>query len=230
MKPWVPLAALIVLILSTLWILATNDDLRKALFGPSAIRVNLYMYSGQLAREEDDTVTVLGENDSYRLGEEAYFAECDRLLDRPECYYFIYTLPRHRYGLWARTSESRARLLRVYEHAGATRVDDIELRRACIEHLVASGEAPDAADLLRTGVVRVDRILWFGWIVNLLTVVSLATLLVTGPLQVRRRVLDRRAARRLARGLCPRCAYPLPTSQPVRCPECGWRAEASDKR
>jgi hypothetical protein len=230
MKPWVPLAALILLVLSTLWVMATNDDLRKALFGPSATRVNPYMYAGLLAREEDGTVTVLGENGFDRLGEEVYFAEWDRIVERPESYHFIYILPNHRYGLWARTSESRARLLRVYENTGGARVHDIELRRACIEHLIASGEAPDAADLLPTGVVRVDRILWFGWIVNLLTVLSLATLLVASPLQVRRRVLDRRAARRRARGLCPRCAYPLPTSEPVRCPECGWRAEAGDKR
>ncbi|MDY7110498.1 MAG: hypothetical protein SYC29_17850, partial [Planctomycetota bacterium] len=211
-------------------VLVTNDDLRETLFGPSAMKVNLYMYASQLAREDDGTITIVGENDLERLGEETYSAEWDRIVQRPECYYFIYTLPHHRHGLWARTSESRARLLRVYENAGGAPVDDIELRRACIEHLIASGEAPDAAELLKTGVVRVDRILWFGWIVNLLTVLSLATLLVTSPLQVRRRVLDRRAARRLARGFCPTCAYPLPTGESVRCPECGWGAEAGNER
>ena len=228
MKPWLPWAALVVLVLSSIWALATNDDLHEAFFGPSAIKVILYIYAGHLAREEDGTVTVLGENDFYSLSEEAFVAEHIRLCERPECYYFIYTLPHRRSGFWARTSESWARLLRIRERTGDARVDDIELRRACIEHLIASGEAPDAADLLDTGVVEVKRILWFGWIVNLLTVLSLATLLVASPLQLRHWVLDRRAARRRTRGLCPRCAYPLPTSEPVRCPECGWGAGSDD--
>jgi hypothetical protein len=59
------------------------------------------------------------------------------------------------------------------------------------------------------------RPIWLGLIANMIVFALLWALMILTADRIRQ-------ARRLKRGLCPRCAYDLRGQRELHCPECGW--------
>lgn len=137
-----------------------------------------------------------------------------------------------RAGLWALTREQRLDEVRLepMERGGFDAVDAGRVRALLASHGYRG--APDGpADQ------SASRVLWWGYVHNIVSAAVLAALAWSlgwvrdVPGWVRRR----RAARRVARGVCPRCAYPLRGLEDGVCPECGaavaeWAAGAEPQR
>lgn len=68
---------------------------------------------------------------------------------------------------------------------------------------------------------RATDIIWSGYLHNTLALVGIGAFLWTAP-NLRRLTLPGHDKRRLARNLCPRCAYDRSATLNTRCPECGW--------
>jgi hypothetical protein len=137
-----------------------------------------------------------------------------------------------RRGLWALTREERVDVVRLepMERGGFDGVDPGRVRALLASH--GWRGAPDGPTDQSHA-----RVLWWGYAHNLVSIATLAAFLWSlgwvrdVPGWVRRR----RAARRVARGVCPRCAYPLRGLEDGVCPECGaavaeWATGAEPQR
>lgn len=74
---------------------------------------------------------------------------------------------------------------------------------------------------LDPGINHTDRTLWCGVAHNAASAAAATLWLVSVP-WVLRFTRRHRRARRLAAGLCPKCAYDVRTGGLAVCPECGW--------
>lgn len=129
----------------------------------------------------------------------------------------------HGRGLWAITT--RTREFRVSMQCGSAfnQVDQHQARELFINEMVSPewAESPRLLERFRREDFTLRAPVWSGYLHNALALIGLGLLglslawLPRTPGFFR----DRRAARRLRRGLCPHCAYPL--AGLAICPECG---------
>ncbi|MCC6675734.1 MAG: hypothetical protein IT436_01195 [Phycisphaerales bacterium] len=132
-------------------------------------------------------------------------------------------------GFFAPTTYIRRYVLSIRPWATLATFSDAELREAREIYLdwfkspQGFGENPALADqLLHRDVVSSTRLLWGGIIHNTLTVGVIACLVYCLRWNLSPSLWRaRNRARRLARGECPRCRYPLHGLAESKCPECG---------
>ena len=126
-------------------------------------------------------------------------------------------------GFWAITTQTRGFNINAQFGSAFNEFDKREARELYINEMVSPewAESPRLLERLRRENFSISTIVWSGYLHNAVALGVFGLLLVSlvwvprTPGYFR----ERRGARRLRRGLCPRCGYPIRGL--VTCPECG---------
>ncbi len=135
-------------------------------------------------------------------------------------------------GFWAVTSCERSVTLEmVFETERIASTEEAaRIRRQLADELETYPDEPDAAisaQMLRSDAAPVRRVIWFGYLHNVFSLL-LAVSACYSLGWIYREHAWRRRAQAIRRGWCPRCGYELCGDVAAGCPECGWRRPAQD--
>ncbi|MCH8825221.1 MAG: hypothetical protein IH984_17130 [Planctomycetes bacterium] len=150
-------------------------------------------------------------------------------LDEEKVIGFASCYPRPSYsGWWAITEQTHNATLRVLSQTRSFTLQEQQRLPQQFAELIEKNEwylNAEYVDKLRSGGGKLRRILWSGYIHNVVaTFLATAFLFSFGWLP--KRIASNRREQAQSSGLCPECRYDLQGLAEEGCPECGWGREA----